>query len=162
MKKYGTELEWAAIITLFTLAWMFLEKTMGWHDEGIEQHATYTLLALPITVGLYFFALRAKRETDFGGTMTWKEGFQSGMILTLILALLSPLAQVITHRLITPDFFSNMIDYSVAGNKMPRNVAEMVFSLGAYILQAVIGVLIFGAILSAILATVLQNRESAK
>jgi hypothetical protein len=160
MKKYATELEWAAIITFFSLAWMVLEKWMGWHDEHINQHATYTLLALPITIALYFFALRTKRNEDLGGTMTWREGFKSGMVLTLFLAVLSPLAQVITHRLITPDFFSNMIDYSVANNKMPRGMAENLFSLGSYVLQSLVGVLVFGAIVSGVLATLLKQENA--
>lgn len=160
MKQYGTELEWAGIITLFSLAWMVLEKYLGWHDEHIDQHATYTLISIPITVLLYYLALRAKREEDFGGQMTWQEGFKSGMILTLFLVLLSPLAQVITHRLITPDFFSNMIEYSATAKKMSRGMAEKIFSLGSYILQAGVGLLVFGAIFSAVLAAVVRTKTA--
>jgi multisubunit Na+/H+ antiporter MnhB subunit len=158
MKKYGTEVEWAVIITLFNLAWMYLEKALGWHDEHIAQHATYTLLAIPLTFGLYYLALRNKRNEDFGGAMTWGAGFRSGMILTLIVVLLSPLVQLITIRLITPDFFPNMIEHSVATGKLTRPLAEKVFSLGAYILQGMAGLLLFGAIFSAILAAVLRTQ----
>ena len=162
MKKYGTELEWAGIITLFSLAWMVLEKYLGWHDEHIDRHAIYTLFSIPITIALYYFALRAKREEDLGGEMSWKAGFTSGMVLTGFLILLSPPAQVITHRLITPDFFDNMIEYSVNANKMPRAWAEMLFSLGAYILQAAIGLLLFGAIFSAGLAALLRTKDGTE
>jgi hypothetical protein len=156
MKKYATEIEWAAIMTLFGLAWAFLEKTLGWHGEHIAEYATYSLFGLPFTIALYYFAIRAKREGDLEGKMTWGAGFKSGMMVTLFLVILLPLGQIIIQRLISPDFISNLTDYQVS-NGMPRGAAETVYSFWVYVPMAAVGLLFFGAIISAILAAVLKT-----
>lgn len=71
MKKYSTELKWATIFVVVTLVWMVLEKAVGLHGEHIDKHAIYTnLFAIP-AIAVYVFALREKRDKDFGGTMTF-------------------------------------------------------------------------------------------
>ncbi len=44
-----------------------------------------------IAIAVYVFALLDKRKRDFGGRMTWIQGFVSGVIISIIVALLSPL-----------------------------------------------------------------------
>jgi len=41
--------------------------------------------------------------------MTFLQGLLSGMVITLVVVLLTPLSQYISHSLISPDYFSNII-----------------------------------------------------
>ena len=152
MKKYTTEIKWGLIFTIVALLWMVFERMMGWHGENIAQHATMTnLFAIPAIV-IYVFALLDKRNNDLGGIMTWGQGFTSGLIITLVVVILSPLAQYLTHTIITPEYFTNVIEYAVDSENMTREEAEGYFSLRNYMMQSAIGGLIMGIVTSAIVA----------
>jgi len=151
-KKYKIEIKWGIIFTAVLLVWMVFEKMMGWHSSSIEDHAVYTnFFALPAIV-MYVAALLDKRKTDYSGKMTWKQGFFAGLIVTLVVVILSPLAQWVIHTLISPEYFPNIIDYSVSSGAMQRNEAESYFSLTSYMIQGVIGAFAMGIITSAVVA----------
>lgn len=152
MKKYSRELKWAVIFIVVTLVWMVLEKAAGLHGEHIDKHAIYTnLFAIP-AIAVYVFALREKRDKDLGGTMSWKQGFVSGAIITLIITILSPLAQWLVHYLITPEFFQVAMEYAVESGALSRPEAEAYFTIGGYIVQSMMGAFIMGMITSAAVA----------
>lgn len=159
MDRYRTEIKWAVIFTLMMLGWLLLERLAGLHDAYLAHHPTYTnLVAIPAVV-IYVLALRDKRESFYGGEMTYRQGFVSGAIITGIVALLSPLAQWITHSLITPDYFPNVIRYSVEQGYLTQAEAEANFNLGSYILQAFIGSLVMGLMTTAIVAFFVRSRQ---
>ncbi len=158
MKKYTTELKWALIFTIITFLWLLFEKLMGWHDENIADHATFTnLYAIPATL-VYVFALRDKRKSDLMGKMTWKQGFKTGMIISVIIAILTPLSTWITHTFITPNYFENLSSYVVSTGQVTSIEAEAYFSMSNYILQGVIVALLYGAVTSAIVALFLRKK----
>jgi hypothetical protein len=161
MKKYLTEIKWGLIFVAASLLWMIFEKAMGWHGENIEQHPVYTNLFSIVAIAVFVFALLDKRKRDLGGYMTWKQGFMAGLIISLVVAVLSPLAQVITHELITPEYFPNAIEYSVESGEMTQAEAESYFTLGNYMLQNAIGGLVMGVLTSAIVALFVRRRPSA-
>lgn len=152
MNNRLVEIKWGVIFTIVMLLWMVFERLMGWHGERIDQHASMTLFFAVIAIALYVFALLDKRKRDLNGVMSWKQGFMSGVVVTLVVTVLSPLAQLITHYIITPEYFSNIIDYSVETGQMNREEAESYFSLSGYIIQAMIGALGMGIVTSAIVA----------
>jgi hypothetical protein len=45
--------------------------------------------------------------------MSYLQGLVSGLILTVVVVLLTPLSQYITHELISPGYFSNSIAFAV-------------------------------------------------
>ena len=152
MKKFSIEIKWGIIFAVFTLLWMAMERALGWHDVHIDKHAIYTnLFAIPAIV-LTVLTLLDKRNNYFDGKMTWKQGFLTGLGLTVVIVLLSPLSMWITNTLITPHYFDNVIAYSVEQGKLSQLDAEKYFSMGSYILQSVIGATVMGLITSAIVA----------
>jgi Na+/proline symporter len=108
-------------------------------------------IAIP-AIAVYVFALLDKRKNAYGGVMTYTQGFIAGLIITLLLAILSPLTQYLISTVITPDYFSNAINYAVIEGKMTQAEAEKYFSLSNYMIQATIGALIMGIVTSAIVA----------
>ena len=160
MQAYRTEIKWALIFTLAMLAWMVIERLAGLHGPYIERHALFTNLAFVPAFMIYCLALRAKRDRDYGGTMTYRQGFVSGLVLTGIVVLLSPLAQVITHTLITPDYFANISDYAVASGQLSRAEAEGYFNLGSYVVQSAVGSLLAGIFFTAVAAIFFRKHPS--
>lgn len=157
MKNYQTEIKWGIIFFVVSLLWMYFEKLMGWHDVLIAKHAIYTNFFGLLAIAIYFFAIHEKRKKIYKGKMTWKEGFISGLILTIVIAVLSPLGQYITHEFITPHYFQNVISYSTETGTMERETAEAYFNLKAYIIQSIAFVLMSGVVTAAVVALLLKK-----
>lgn len=152
LTTYKTEIKWALLFIVAALAWMFVEKAAGLHDTHIDKHAIYTnLFAIP-AIAIFILALREKRDDDYGGVMTYKQGFISGLIITLIVTVLSPVTQVITSTVITPDYFANVIEYAVEQGELTREAAESYFNMKSYIVQGLIGAPVMGILTTAIVA----------
>lgn len=158
MKKIYIEFKWAIIFCITLLSWMLLEKTLGWHEEQIENHWWLTMLFAPFAIFVYLLEMREKRRRVYGGKMTWLQGFVSGIILSVFVALLSPLAQYITHNYITPQYFNNVIEYSVTNDLMMRTKANEYFNINSYMWQSVFGSLIFGVITAAVVAIFVRKK----
>lgn len=159
MKNIKIEIKWALIFTLSMLAWMFFEKSMGWHDEKIADHATYTnFFAIPAIL-VYVLALLDKKKNFYSGVMSYKQGVISGLIITVIVTVLSPLAQYITSTIITPDYFPNVIEYAVSSGKMTQADAEAYFNINSYMIQSVIGALVMGLVTSLIVAIFVKSKS---
>ncbi|ESU28666.1 hypothetical protein FLJC2902T_12570 [Flavobacterium limnosediminis JC2902] len=158
MKNFTIEIKWAFIFFIASLAWMFLEKSVGLHDQYIEKHPIYTNLFAIVAIAIYYFALRDKKKNFFNNQMTWKQGFVSGVYLSFFIAILSPLAQYVTSTIITPDYFKNVIAYAVEHNKMKREDAEMYFNLKSYIMQGIFGALSMGVVTSGIVAYFIKSK----
>lgn len=158
MNKYQTEIKWAVIFSLATLGWMFLEKTLGWHDEYIGKHAIYTNLFALVAITIYVLALLDKRKTVYNGKMNWKQGFISGIILSVVIAIFSPITQYITANTITPEYFPNAIKHIVESGKMSQETAESYFNLKSYVLQGVFGALSMGIVTAAIVALFVKKQ----
>lgn len=152
MKNRVTEIKWGIIFTIFMLLWMLMEKLLGFHGEHIEKHKIITnFVAIPAIV-IYVLALLDKRKRDLNGKMTYIQGLISGIIISIVVAVLTPLMQYITNTLISPDYFSNMIAYAVNNDVMTETEAKEYFNLSSYIIQSTIGAPIMGVITSAIVA----------
>ncbi len=91
LNSFRTEIKWALIFVATMLAWMLLERVVGLHDTHIDNHAIYTnFFAIP-AIAVYVFALLDKRKSDYNGVMNYKQGFLSGLIITLIVTVLTPI-----------------------------------------------------------------------
>ncbi len=152
MKNFALEIKWAIVFFLIGLAWMYMEKASGWHDVEIENHVFYTMFFAIPAIAVYVVALLDKRKNFYNGIMTYGQGFKSGILITLFVALLSPLSQFITSTYISPDYFNNVINYSVSSGAMTQEAAEAQFNLNTYLINAVVGALIMGLLTSAIVA----------
>ena len=102
MNKYTIEIKWALIFVLMMIVWMFAEKIAGLHGSNIDQHALYSnFIAIP-AIAIYVLAFLEKRKKDFNGFMSYGQGFITGLKISAIVALLSPVVQL----LITVCYFS--------------------------------------------------------
>lgn len=158
MKKFAIEIRWAIQFSIVSLVWMIFEKTMGWHDELISKQAIYTNLFALVGIGIYFIALSDKKKNYYKGSMDWRQGFMSGMILSTVVAVLNPMVQSITYTYITPNFFENIIEFMVTQKVQTQSQAEMYFNLKSFTIQGIFGAFSFGVLTSAFVAFVLKTK----
>ena len=160
MKKYILEIKWALTFVVVSLLWMLLEKLTGLHSEHISKHPTYTnFFAIP-AVAVYVFAFLDKQKKSYQGIMSYKEGLKTGIIITIIIAILSPITQSISSLIITPEYFPNVIEYSVTKGVMSVEEANSIFNLKNYVIQATVGALIMGVITTIVVAFFTKSKNS--
>jgi len=152
LERFKIQIKWALIFALMTLVWMWIEKLVGLHDKYIAAHYIFTTFIIIPSVVIYVLALRDIRKNFYGGKMTYIQGFVSGLIISLIVTFLTPVTLVITTYVITPDYFSNIIDYTVESGEMTREEAAEYFNLHTYIMRGLVFAPLFGMSASAVIA----------
>lgn len=157
--KYSIETKWAIVFFVVTLLWKLFEKVMGWHEQRIAQHANYAIIYDGLFVLVYYLAIIDKRKKYGLNGFNFKKGFKFGMTLTCIVTALSPLVQIITHKLISPNYFSNIIQLVTDNNLMTLSDAQAKFNLNNYLLENIIGTFVFGTICSLILVFILTRKN---
>ncbi|WP_309641669.1 DUF4199 domain-containing protein [Flavobacterium sp.] len=160
MKKFSIEIRWAIQFSIFTLVWMIIEKSVGLHDQYIAKQAIYTNLFAIIAITIYVLALLDKKKNYYQGKMDWKQGFLCGLVLSFVIAVLSPMVQYITFTYITPNFFAKITEYAVSHKIQTQAQAETFFSMKSYILQGIFGALSMGVITAALVALVVKTKDT--
>lgn len=160
MKSIKIEIKWAIIFSVVGLLWMVLEKLSGLHAEYIDYHLYLTnLFAIPAIV-VMVMALKDKKKSFYDGQMDFKQGLISGVVLSVIIALLSPITQWITSFIITPEYFPNVIKRSVEiGYFKTTAEAEANFNYQNYAVQGAIGALVMGIITTAIAMFFIRTKK---
>ncbi len=158
MKKFKIEIKWAILFTIASILWMILEKSLGLHDEYISEHAIYTNIFAVVAIIVYVLAIIEKKKYFYNGNMNWTQGFLAGLMLTIFVAIFSPLAQYIVFNYISPDFFKNIIAYAVSNKIYTQAAADTYFTMNSYILQGIVGSISMGVITSAIVALIVRTK----
>lgn len=160
MKNITIEIKWALIFSGAVLLWMVLEKISGLHGKYIDYHLYLTnLFAIP-AIWLIVLALKDKKKQFYSGQMSYKQGLISGIILSVIIALISPLTQWITSNIITPEYFPNVIKRSVElGYFNSTAEAEANFNYANYAKQGAVGALLMGIITTAIAMIFIKTKK---
>lgn len=159
MKNLTIEIKWAVIFSVMMLAWLFLERLFGFHDERIAQHIIATNFVMFPAIAVYVFALLDKKKNYYNGEMNYKQGFLSGFYITIFVVILSPLVQYLIQTVISPQYFPNMIEFSVAeGYYDSTESAAANFNLKSYIMQSLIGSFVLGTVTSAIVAIFVKSK----
>lgn len=160
MKNYALELKWAINFSIASLLWMILEKTLGWHDQYLAKQMLYTNLFAFVAIAIFVFALLEKKKKDYNGVITWRQGFISGMILSFIIAVFSPLVNYITYTYITPGYFDKMINLIVSEKKQSVGQATALYNMKSVIFQGISNGLSMGMTFGAIVAYFIKTKTT--
>ena len=160
-----TALKWGFLTAFFTFLWLTLEFAVGIQSDYIAFHPVITLLALIIPLLCLYYGLREEKLKD-PVHFTFSRGLLVGMLISVVAAVFSVLGQWIFHNWVNPDFFDSMIHFRESKALaqgvdvlVARREAEAYYSLESYLLQTIGGVLIGGAVISAILAFFMRIRR---
>ena len=161
MKNIKIEIKWAIIFSVIVLLWMVLEKLCGLHGKYIDYHLYLTnLFAIPAII-VIVMALKDKKRSFYNGQINFKQGLISGIILSAIISLISPLTQWITSFVITPEYFPNVIKRSVElGYYKTTADAEAYFNYQNYAIQGTIGALVMGIVTTAIAMIFIRTKKT--
>ncbi len=160
MKNLTTEIKWAVIFTVMSLVWMVLEKLTGLHGTYIDYHLYLTnLFAIP-AIWVMVLALKDKKKNGYSGEITYIQGLISGIIISVLIALISPLGQWVISYVISPEYFPNVIKRSVElGYFKTTAEAEANFNYANYAKQGAIASLVMGIITSAIAMIFIRTKN---
>ncbi|WP_445716921.1 DUF4199 domain-containing protein [Flavobacterium sp.] len=161
MKKIKIEIKWAVIFSLVTLLWMLLEKLCGLHGKYIDYHLYLTnIFAIPAII-VMVMALKNKKNSYYNGQMSYKQGLISGIILSFIIALISPFTQWIISYIISPEYFPNVIKHSLEiGYFKTIEEAKANFNYKNFAIQSSIGALVMGIITTAIAMIFIRTKKN--
>ncbi|MNU98695.1 hypothetical protein D3C71_888110 [compost metagenome] len=105
-------------------------------------------------------ALKDKKKNFYHGNMSYIQGLISGLVLSVIIALLSPLTQWIISYVITPEYFPSVIKRSVEiGYYKTTAEAEANFNYKNYAINSTIFAFIFGAITTVIAMIFIRTKK---
>lgn len=161
MKNVTTEFKWAIYFAIMTLLWMVLEKLCGLHGKYIDYHLYLTnLFAIP-AIWFMIMALNDKKKNYYKGQISYKQGLFSGVILSAIIALLSPLTQWLISYVITPEYFPNVIKRSVEiGYYKSTAEAEAQFNYKSYAIGSTIFAFVFGVTTTVIAMIFIRSKKT--
>ena len=138
-----------------------VRKTV-WPSRKI--HRLSSLLNQPFCHSCYYHngnGVERQKENFYGGQMNYKQGLISGIVLSVIIALLSPLTQWITTYVISPEYFPNVIKRSVElGYFKTTAEAEANFNYQNYAKQGALGALVMGIITTAIAMIFIRTKKA--
>jgi hypothetical protein len=92
--------------------------------------------------------------------MSYRQGLITGIIVSLFIALLSPLTQWITSYLISPEYFPNVIKRSVElGYFETTAEAEANFNYKNYAINSTLFAFVFGVVTTAIAMIFIRTKS---
>lgn len=97
----------------------------------------------------YVLQLINKNRHFYKGSMTYVQGFFSGVIFTLCIMLLTPLVQFISYFIISPDYFSNLTNYSIAKGIFTKEQATQQFNYGNFLFINEVFLMLTGVVFAA-------------
>lgn len=159
MKKFEIELKWATAFTAINIAWVYFEKYLGYHNEFVSSQAVFSFWLLIPQALIYVVAIREKREKYYQGEITWQKAFISGVVLSAVIAGLSPAAIYLMTEVISPEFLSNIVEVR-AEQGIPREGLVQIYNLNSMITQAIFNNLATGVFFSAIIALIFKNKKA--
>lgn len=159
MKNFSVEIKWALRFTLLTLAWAIGENAIGLHDEHIKHYGICSLLFVFPAFLFFFQAIKEKKKYDYNNSMTYRQGFVSGIILSFIISLLNPLVQLVIYKSITPHFFETIIAYKIKNGYLTLENAKVYFNLKTYMIESTFIGLSKGIITGAIVSIFIRNKK---
>ncbi len=150
------EIRYALIVVLFTFLWWIFEYLLGVHDIYIRYNLVFSILGLSVIGAGTMLSIWSRREDRFTG-LSFSEAFKSGMIVTLIVVIFTPLVQFFFHTVINPEYLPNLIERSVnlayeygRSAHKARELGISLFTVANMMWIVPLGYLISGAAFSAV------------
>ena len=162
MKNFAIEIKWGIRYIFAYLTWVIMEKSIGIYTYKIGDYFFSSLLFYLFAFLIFILAINNKKKHFFNNSMDWKQGCVSGIFLSIVIALLMPVCQVVTHKAIAPEFFPNMIKHTLASGKIKSEVANDNYNLKAYIYQSVFFSLSIGVVYAAAVSSFLKTKNISK
>ena len=145
------EFRYAVLTSLVMLLWLIIEYAVGLQDTYISCYPYVSLLAFLIPVFTYRLGLIEKIDQKFG-KLNFPQAFLSCFLMNVFVCLLYIPVHLVFLNVINPDFFSNMLQYTVKNGHQTLEGAAYYFNISTFITETVLTNFVTGTIISLILA----------
>lgn len=159
MTNYKIEIKWGLIFVATLLIWSLIEKLAGFHDEHIAEHPIISMFFMLPAIAIYIFALKEKKHHFYNGVITFGQIFKSGLIISLIVAIINPGTQWIISYVISPEYFANAIKHTVDGGFDTLENATAFFTYESYVVQGILFALFMGLLTTIIVGMFLRTKK---
>lgn len=157
---YRTELKGALWFSGIRLGWTAAERLLGLHDTHIQHQHTVDMFFIFPALTIYMMAMQHKKRTVMQGQMNYLDGLISGLIMTAMITVMSPLVIYLGMSVISPSYFSHAIAYVTSKGMMSTSVATDYFSLPHFMKQAAVGHMSLGSITAAVTAYFVRSKSA--
>ncbi len=156
-KIWSIALFWGLVAIFTSVFWSVLGHLLGVDDEKIAYFPLFNVLIIIPMFIIYFLAIRNVNK-EFQPAMTYWQKVLSGLMLTIVITILGPIPPLISAFAISPNLFSNSIQYVVDQKMMTLEQAAQQFNLISFIVQGLIGAPISGLVLSLVASLIVRKR----
>ncbi|MCH8524821.1 MAG: DUF4199 domain-containing protein [Balneolales bacterium] len=151
------ELKFGLLYAAATLIWISIEYLLGFHSTYIVLHPYASFLFLFVAIAVIYQGMKSRKEFH-NGEITYGQLFLSGVYITIVAVLVSPLTNYVFHSFINQDFFEAMIRMSIDQMRMTEDMAREHFNLKRYTQLNIVFGLISGVVISLFTAAILRKR----
>jgi hypothetical protein len=153
-----TEVKYGLIFSLVSFIWLCLEFFLGFHGSHIEKHVLVSkFFSFPAVIIMVQNIMQKKKE--LGGKITFGQAFQSGFIMTLIVALLSPGVYYLFFTIVNPGYFEAFRNYAIEMKLATADEAASDFNLKAFLVQGAISAIVMGVLSTAIIGFFARTKK---
>ena len=141
-----TELKFAIIYVVASFLWNCIEYLTGLQSTRIGLHPYFvTPFYILLTAIVYYLAVREKRA-GLSGKIGFGKALVTGVVLSVLILALNPIAFYVFNTFVNPDFFSDFARYKIETENMPRSAAEAYYNFNNLLIQGSIYRLVMGLV----------------
>ncbi len=172
MLTMKSEIRSGVAIGVAGFLWLLLEFFLGFHTTRIDYQPFITWLSIVIPIVGIYWAMKAKRDRYYAGRISFIQALKTGLIITVVMSIVSPLLSFMYVSVINPLYLSTMLAHNrmmldglnISPADKDGMLQELIqqFSLSAYLLKSILIAAISGTLLSIITAAVMNRNTSEK
>ncbi|ALU28142.1 DUF4199 domain-containing protein [Myroides odoratimimus] len=163
MRNFSIEFKWASYATLAALLWMFIVKSLGFHDlEKIRYEVGFELLFNLVLIIFYWLGIRQKKREFYNGVVSWQRAFLSGLVICIMITFFFPIIQYITFNQVSPNFMATLQEALATQTSMSLEEATKNATFDIFLRNGVTNNLSFGVVFIAIISYFIQSKNIAK
>lgn len=166
--RHKSEIKFALLAVLILAGWTILAWRLGWHDRDftLAQHGK-KVAAAAFALGIWL-AVRERRDRRQGGWIDFGEGFQTGMVVSVIAAFLNGAFIAFYSRVLNPGWLQRAWEWQKAGLiaagakeselGRPEAIANASQRIEYQLLLDPIGKVVVGMIIATAIAAILRRK----
>ena len=162
-------LRYALYITIGVVIWTLVEFLLGLHNEHIQTGKVTGVFSFIIPITLLYLGIKAKRDRELNGSLSFMEGLKTGSGISLVTAIFMASFFLFYLKVLNPAAVDALIaaesqiylekgslDYTEI--KRILDMVEFAFSTTGILIWSFVPPLFGGVVLSAFYAKILQQK----
>ena len=151
------ELKWVSIIIILHILWHVGERMLGFYGEKSNYQEFSGMVFMALYAFVMYLAIADLRSRN-RGFLNKRQGFLSGLFISLILVAFAPIMVGLLAFVIQPDFFNEMIMASTTnGEYQSYQMAEQEYNYWSYVKLYMAGYMLVGSLFAALWSYILHR-----